>query len=59
MQQILFYLSIHDIGCRIVCTLIKLLLRIHTVLGDWAWEDEEIGRWKRGGRGGRGGSKNS
>ncbi len=35
MQQILFYLRIHNIGCRIICTLIKLLLRIYTVLGDW------------------------
>ena len=44
MQQILFYLRIHNIGCRIICTLIKLLLRIYTVLGGlgmghWGWGD--------------------
>ena len=35
MQQILFYLRIPNIGCRIICTLIKLLLRIYTVLSGW------------------------
>ena len=43
MQQILFYLRIPNIGCRIICTLIKLLLRIYTVLG--------MGRGGRGGEG--------
>ena len=43
MQQILFYLRIPNIGCRIICTLIKLLLRIYTVLGGW-----ELGIGHRG-----------
>ena len=49
MQQILFYLGIPNIDCRIICTLIKLLLRIYTVLQD--------GGWGRGGRGGEMGDK--
>ena len=52
MQQILFYLGIPNIDCRIICTLIKLLLRIYTVLQDEGMgERGERGRWGGWGNG--------
>ncbi len=58
MQQILFYLGIPNIDCRIICTLIKLLLRIYTVLLELGgegergetrgWGDKEMGGWGDG-----------